>query len=252
MKNNLKFWKTFYKIRYYSSITAKQTVDEIKFIKEFLPIKKYKNILDFVCGFGRHSIELAKNGYSVEGFDIDKESIENAKKITMHASFKNIKLYKKDSLKFKKQDFFDAVICLYSSIGFLDEKLNDSVFKNLFRSVKKGGRVILDVMNPDWAIKNLKPYLEKMVIYEGKNYIINHSREILRNPIREKNTVKFIEERSGKINIISYTVQLYSYKELQEKLLKNNFKIYKKFGSFQKHCISLNDQRIIIIADRIY
>ena len=225
-KNNLKFWKTFYKIRYYYSITEKQTADEIKFVKEFLPIEKYKNILDFICGFGRHSIELAKIGYNVEGFDIDKESIKNAKKIINQVNLKNIKFYKKDALKFKKRNFFDATICLYSSIGFLDEKLNDLTFANLFKTIKVGGRIILDVMNPDWAIKNLKSYSEKKIIYKRRNYTVSHNREILNNPTREKNAIKFIEKDSGKIDIISYTLQLYYYKELQEKFIKNNFKIY--------------------------
>lgn len=250
MKNNFKFWKTFYKIRYYPSITVKQTVDETKFVKEFLSIKKYKNILDFVCGFGRHSIELAKNGYNIEGFDIDKESVENAKKIITETNLKNIKLYKKDAFKFKKQNFFDAAICLYSSIGFLEKEINDIVFANLFKSVRIGGRIILDVMNSDWAIKNLKSYSEKEIIYKGKKYIINHNREILVNPIREKNTIKFIEENGEKIHTVFYIIQLYSYEELQEKFLKNNFKIYKKFGSFQKDRISSKNQRIIIIADK--
>ena len=45
----------------FQKIQSKSPI-EIKFIKEFLPIQKYKNVLDFVCGFGRHSIELANAG----------------------------------------------------------------------------------------------------------------------------------------------------------------------------------------------
>lgn len=82
MKNHaLKFWSTYYKIRYYKSITKTQTNSEISFIKKQLPVKQYKKILDFVCGFGRHSIELANLGYNIEGFDIDKKSISFAKEI---------------------------------------------------------------------------------------------------------------------------------------------------------------------------
>ncbi len=250
-KNNLNFWNTFYKIRYYPSITKKRTLSEVKFLKEFLPKKKYKNILDFICGFGRHSIELAKIGYNMEGFDIDRDSIMQAKNKINPLGLKNIKLYTKDASKFSKRELFDAAICLYSSIGFLNERLNEKIFKNLFQSVKIGSRLILDVMNRDWAIKYLKLYSEKETTYKRENYLIKHKREILYNPVREKNKIEFLEKETFKKHKISYTLRLYSFQELKRKFQENSFKIYKEFGSFQKQKISENNQRIIIVADRV-
>jgi len=248
---NFEFWKTFYKIRYYPFITEEQTLNEIKFIKDFLPIKKYINILDFICGFGRHSIELTKNNYHVEGFDMDRGSILNAKKVIRILKLKNIHFYTKDAFKFKKGDFFDAVICLYSSMGFLDERSNEVIFKNLFQSVKKGGRIILDVMNPEWAIKYLKSYSEKEIIYKGKSYFVKHQRTILHNPIIEKNAIEFLDQKRFLKYKSFYTLRLYFLKELENKFLENNFKIYKTFGSFNKDVVSENYQRIIFIADKI-
>jgi SAM-dependent methyltransferase len=251
MKYNLKFWKTFYKIRYYPSITKKQTAKEIEFVKELLPTKEYKNILDFICGFGRHSIELAKIGYNIEGFDVDSDSIQQAKNTIRKLKLKNINFYVKDALKFSKKGVFDAAICLYSSIGFLEEKLNEKVFKNFFQSIKKNGRLILDVMNPAWAIKYLIPYSEKTVIHKGRIYFIKHKREILCNPTREKNIIDFLDKKTFKKYTTSYMIRLYFFKELKKIFMENGFKIYKSFGSFEKNKISSNYQRIIIIADKI-
>ncbi len=251
IKQNLKFWKTFYKIRYYQSITKKQTTDEVYFLKEFLPLKKYKNILDFICGFGRHSIGLARIGYNVEGFDIDRDSIKQAKKTIKILKLKNVNFYVKNVLKFHKKNKFYGVICLYSSIGFLEEKSNEKIFKKLFQSVKVGGRIILDVMNSQWAIKHLVPYSEKKINYQGKNYLIKHKREILYNPIREKNIIEFFDKANFKKYNTSYILRLYSLKELKRKFQKNNLKIYKYFGSFKKERVSKNQQRIIIVADKV-
>lgn len=248
-KQEIKFWQTFYKIRYLHSITDKQTKNEVDFLKEFLPIKKYKNILDFICGFGRHSIELAKIGYEVEGFDVDNESVRKAKSRIKVLRLKNINLYVKDALKFRGQNFFDAAICLYSSIGFLEERQNEKVFKNLFDSVKNGGRIILDLMNCDYAIKHLIPYAEKTVIYKGRSYFIKHKRKILSNPLREKNSIEFLV--GNKKSRASYALRLYSLEELRNKIQENGFRIFEKFGSFQKDKLSPNYQRIIIIADKI-
>lgn len=250
-KNDNEFWGKFYKIRYYPSIKKEQTDWEVEFVKKFLPIMKYKKILDFICGFGRHSIELAKTGYNIEGFDIDKESIRQSDKQIRALGLKNIKLYVKDALKFRGKKLFDASICLYSTIGFFDEQSNKIAFKNLFESVKNKGRIILDFMNPDWTIKHLNPYSEKQITYQGNKYFVKHKRSILYNPVREKNTIEFISEKSGK-KTISYALRLYSYRELEDMLKKYKFEIYKSFGSFFKdNKISADNQRIIIVADKV-
>ena len=250
IKNHIQFWKNFYKIRYYQSITKKQTVAEIKFLKEFLPQSKYKNILDFICGFGRHSLELAKAGYNVEGFDIDRNSINKARSAIKKFNLININLYVKDAMGFQKRNVFDAAACLYSSIGFLDSYSNEKIFKNLLRSVKIGGRIIIDVMNPRWAIKNLKPFIEKTTAYQGIIYKIKHQRKIINNPLREKNQIVFLNTNNNRKYKIFYVLRLFSLDEIRQKLKKYHFKIYKEFGSFNKAVISSKNQRIIIIADK--
>lgn len=248
-KNNILFWRKFYKIRYYRSITEKQTDDEIKFLKKFLPQDKYRNILDFICGFGRHSLELARAGYNVEGFDIDRDSIDKAKSSIKKLNLININLYVKDATSFRKRGVFDAAICLYSSIGFLDSYSNEKVLKNLLKSVRIGGRVIIDTMNPQWAVKNLKPFTEKNKVYQGTTYKIRHQRKILNNPTREENQIEFLNIDNNRKYKVSYVLRLFSLDEIKQKLKKYNFKIYKKFGSFSKAVISSNNQRIILILD---
>ena len=252
MKNHaLKFWSTYYKIRYYKSITKTQTNSEISFIKKQLPVKQYKKILDFVCGFGRHSIELANLGYNIEGFDIDKKSISFAKEIIKKASIKNIKLYFKDSTKFNKKESFDATICLYSSVGFLTPKQNERAFKNLFSSVKNGGRIVFDVMNPEWAKKNLIKYAEKLINHDDESHVIKHRRSILEHPTREKNEIEFINLKTGEVSKTFYIVCLYSIQELRKIFSLNGFTIKKEYGSCIGDKISPNKQRIIIVADKL-
>ena len=249
-KKSVKFWGTYYKIRYYKSITKKQTETEINFIKKFLPVEKYPKILDFVCGFGRHSIALARLGYQIEGFDVDKESIKSAKFLAQKYKLKNVNFYFEDSTKFNKKNLFDATICLYSSIGFLTLKQNEKTFNNLFTSVKQGGRIILDVMNPDWAKKNLVEYTEKNIVYKQKKYLIKHKRSILDNPIREKNELVFINIKTGLSDNTSYIVYLYTIQNLEKMFYRYGFIIRKKYGSYKGGKIFKNNQRIIIIADK--
>ena len=49
------------------------TIGECDFIEKEIKHNKATKILDIGCGTGRHSIELAKRGYSIVGIDLSEE-----------------------------------------------------------------------------------------------------------------------------------------------------------------------------------
>jgi len=56
------------------------TLGECDFIEKEIGFDKTCRILDVGCGTGRHSIELAKRGYTVTGIDLSRSQLERAKK----------------------------------------------------------------------------------------------------------------------------------------------------------------------------
>ena len=52
--------------------------DEINSVTNLLGIQRGSKVLDLCCGPGRHSIELAKKGYSVTGVDRTSSYIKKA------------------------------------------------------------------------------------------------------------------------------------------------------------------------------
>ena len=59
---------------------VEDTKRQVDFLIEKLELKGTERILDLACGFGRHSLELARRGYDVTGVDITPEYIEYATK----------------------------------------------------------------------------------------------------------------------------------------------------------------------------
>ena len=57
---------------------VEDTKHQVDFLVEKLGIKGNEKILDLACGFGRHSLELARRGYDVTGVDITPEYVEYA------------------------------------------------------------------------------------------------------------------------------------------------------------------------------
>lgn len=57
---------------------VEDTKNEVDFLIDQLKLQGNEKILDLVCGYGRHSLELARRGYDVTGIDITSEYIEYA------------------------------------------------------------------------------------------------------------------------------------------------------------------------------
>lgn len=59
---------------------VEDTNRQVNFLIDKLELKGNEKILDLACGFGRHSLELARRGYDVTGVDITPKYIEYATK----------------------------------------------------------------------------------------------------------------------------------------------------------------------------
>ena len=68
-----------YRNKYDEEAFTQGTIGECDFIEEEVNHLKSTKILDIGCGTGRHSIELAKRGYSVTGVDLSESQLGRAK-----------------------------------------------------------------------------------------------------------------------------------------------------------------------------
>src|SRR5436305_2588561 len=105
-------------------------------------------VLDLCCGPGRHALELARRGFDVVGVDRTAAYLDRARAAadqTSRASF-----VQDDMRHFCRPDSFDAVINLYTSFGYFDDPDDDrAVLRNVFRSLRPGGRFLMDLLGKE-------------------------------------------------------------------------------------------------------
>lgn len=97
------------------------------------------SLLDVACGTGVHAGHFSEY-YQVEGIDLDSEMLAAARK--KHA---NIRFHQGDMLDFSLRRKFDAIVCLFSSIGYVKTKSSlHKAIKNMSKHLLPGGVLLVE------------------------------------------------------------------------------------------------------------
>lgn len=96
-------------------------------------------LLETACGTGTYMQHL-KDRFDIEGFDLSGEQVAAAQNRLPDSI-----IFQADMLNFDTGKQYDAVLCLFSSIGYLKTKDNlDTAIANMARHTKPGGLVIVE------------------------------------------------------------------------------------------------------------
>ncbi len=115
----------------------------LKLILEYIPPDS--TVLDVGCGTGMYSIELAKRGYQVKGFDCSEKMIERAIRNAARegAAVDFVVGDAEKEVPFK--DKFDFAICL-DCWEFFPKPVD--VLNTVYQNLRQGGRLIIATPNP--------------------------------------------------------------------------------------------------------
>jgi 2-polyprenyl-3-methyl-5-hydroxy-6-metoxy-1,4-benzoquinol methylase len=137
-----------YSDKYDREMFTAGTLGEVRFLEEEILHNRLSLILDIGCGTGRHSLELARRGYKVTGFDLSENMI---KKATSTAKKEKLKIdFKiKDARNFNFRGKFDLAIMLCEGAFPLmeEDEMNFSILKNAYSSLKPGGKFVFSTLN---------------------------------------------------------------------------------------------------------
>ena len=111
-----------------------------------------RTLLDVACGTGAHLEHLAGK-YEVEGLDLDPEMLAVARERLPDAAF-----YEGDMTSFDLGKRFDAVVCMFSSIGYAktEERLRDAI-ASMAQQLEAGGVLVVEPwLTPDaWSDRHV-------------------------------------------------------------------------------------------------
>jgi SAM-dependent methyltransferase len=184
-------------------------------------------VLDCPCGFGRHAIPLAEAGYRVTGMDRSPSQLAEAERRRGDADWPRFLRGDYRELPFADASF-DAVLTLFSSLGYLERDQDVGVLRELHRVLRPGRALILDTAHRDWFARAAQPQAWER-LPDGSLYLQSRSLDWAAGTMSND---RLIVTPEGDRIERPFTLHLYSVKEWLEMLREAGFAEAEAFGAW--------------------
>ena len=243
---NNHFFDGYYKDIWRHIFPEKTTLAEVDFIFESSKLNTQSHLLDIMCGYGRHSLELAKRGVHVSAIDNLPDYINEIKEKATAQNL-DIDCICADVLETQIDKKFDAVICMGNSLQFFNEEDTLRVLTNISDHIKPGGKFYINTWSlTEIAVKNIKEKSWSRI----EDFLLISDCKILFYPTRmEMNTIIITDsgEREEKTGI-DY---IFSINEIEAMLNKTGFRLKEIYSIPGKKLFTVGEPRAYIVAEKI-
>lgn len=217
-------------------------------IATLMEMQPSESILDLACGFGRHSLELSRQGYTVTGVDLNPNFIQEASSkaldLGLDANFQCA-----DMREYIEPDGFENIIIMYNSFGyFLDPQDDQKVLQNCLLSLKPGGKLLVSVTPRVYIMKN-RSSRQFRYWHEEDNGTIRLE-EAIANDDWTWDTTRWIILKGGERREFTYGIRLYDKLELCNLLSSVGFIGIRPFGSISGLPFSEESHHLILTSQK--
>lgn len=202
-------------------------------------------ILDLACGPGRHSVPLAKAGFRVTAVDREPFLLEKARDYAAREEAE-IAFVEEDMRRFERAEAFDAAINMFSSFGYFEDPEDDlTVLRNAYRSLKPGGRLLLDVRGKEVHAMGLQETVSSEL--ENGDLIVQRT---LMNEDWTRAVSKWVYIEGATADTFEFELTLYSGAELRNLLCTAGFPEVQLYGSLGGTPYDHTAKRLIAVASK--
>lgn len=222
-----------------------RTLVEVDGVIRLLDLTRCRRVLDIPCGYGRHSIELARRGHIVTGADLNAVHLDRAREDAERQGV-TVTFERRNMLTLAYQEEFDAVINMFYSFGFFgtdDENL--TVLRSFYQALLPGGRFLMhtDVNLPRVRNGVYKTHEVRNLVGGGRLWIDERFDETTR-----RIEGRWMIERGPTKSSKSYSVRVYEVPEFVQMCLDVGFASCSAMGDWNGNPYSHDAEDVIFVA----
>ncbi|MBL0152944.1 MAG: class I SAM-dependent methyltransferase [Chitinophagaceae bacterium] len=237
------FFDGSYKDVWRSMIPDELTTKETAYIISRFSLLSGSLVLDLMCGYGRHTLALSRQGIQVTAVDNLSAYTNEIAGIVKQENLP-VEVHCMSVLDFKPAHSFDAAICMGNNLNFFDRADNIQILSSVARSLKPGGFVFINT----WSLAEIvwKNHREKSWSQEGDYKYIADSR-VLFNPTRIESETTLIAP-DGNQEHKSAVDYIFSLNEMEDILRESGLIMEEVYSVPGRKKFTIGDPRAYIIA----
>jgi SAM-dependent methyltransferase len=228
---------------YSVGLADRDSAAEAEAAATFAGVEPPAEILDAPTGFGRHALPLAKLGFHVTGVDRSGIQLAEANRIAGQVEWPKWLQADFRELPFEDESF-DAVLCLFTSIGYRGEEGDRQAFAQFLRVLRPGAPLVIETLHRDRLMvifqqRGWEPLEDDAVLLEERDFdyvagegVTNH-------------TYLSVGERRS----VTFRLRCYTATELVRLLRDTGFDGIECFGDFEGAPLS-RETRLVVRARR--
>jgi SAM-dependent methyltransferase len=202
------------------------------------------DLLDVPCGFGRHSLPLARAGYRVVGVDRSEALLAEARRRAGGERWP--KLVRADYRELSFPDAsFDAAVNLFTSLGYLGDEEDTRALAEIRRVLRPGARLVIEILHRDLLVSRFREQ-DWRLLGEGRLLLEQRTFDAVSGLAQVTQT---LIDGGGERDSRSYSIRVYTATELVAALMRAGFSEARCYGDLEGGAFEPST-RLVIAARR--
>jgi SAM-dependent methyltransferase len=240
------FFDDDYLTIYRPQLSAERTSAEADFLERALGLAPGAELLDLACGFGRHTIEMARRGYRMTGVDFNPRYLAIAAEEARAAGVE-ARWVEADMRALGFDDAFDGAYSYFTSFGYFSDAENEQVVERVARAIRPGGWFVLDVVNRDRILTHPQQRIwnqqsDGSLLMEEATLDLPSSRVASRQVL--------IPAGGGAQIVKTFDLRTYTCAELSAMFRRHGLETREVWGGADGSAYSTESWRLILLAGR--
>lgn len=250
MTRRAEWWQDVFNRREFFDLYQKADLDraaaQVDQVLALLDLHPPARVLDVCSGYGRHSVELGRRGFTVAGVDISDAQVTQAHR---HAASAGVSpaFVVGDARALPLAGGFDAAINMFLSFGyFATDAESQAMLNGVARALRRGGRLLIDFWNREYEIRNFQP-----VVLDRRDDEILEIEDWTFDPLAGRlswvNTVIYPD---GRREAWTQSIRAFTAAEVRGMLSAAGFVLVELYGSLAGEPYTMDSESAIFVAER--
>ncbi len=181
-------------------------------------------LLDVGCATGEYALKFAALGYDVKGIDLSNEMIEKARE---KVDDELVRFEVFDMTKPIENNTYDSIYIIGNTLVHLNDEIEiENTLKNFYQALKKGGNLIVQILNYHRIIDQ---HITTLPLLKGKQYKMERHYQ-LKNAHIEFHTTLYSQSLTYHNSVMLFPLKFNSLENIVKRIGFRDVNFYNGFS----------------------